>query len=387
MKNCFLDKSIPEKQEVILMSLQFAYWAPNVSGGLVISDIPQRTGWTYDANKRYAQMAENLGFDYVLLQTRFFASYGADNQLEAATLASALASVTNKINIITAVLPGLWHPGVVAKIISTIDHISNGRASINIVSGWFKGEFTGYGEPWLDHDERYRRSEEFIQVLRNLWTKEATTFKGDFYRTNEAPLKPKPINPPKIFQGGNSIAAREMAGRVSDVYFINGNTLEKLKEQIDHVRSLARSNGREIQIGVNGFVIVRDTEEKAKQVLTDIVLHADQKAVEGFKSQVKFAGQASSQGEGMWQNSTFEDLVQYNDGFKTGLIGSAEQVADRIIKLKKIGVDIILTGFLHYEEDLQVFGEKIIPLVRQKEAKVKEDTATISLIAKNATLI
>lgn len=377
MKNCFLDKSIPEKQEVILMSLQFAYWAPNVSGGLVISDIPQRTGWTYDANKRYAQMAENLGFDYVLLQTRFFASYGAENQLEAAMLASALASVTNKINIITAVLPGLWHPGVVAKIISTIDHISNGRASINIVSGWFKGEFTGYGEPWLDHDERYRRSEEFIQVLRNLWTKEATTYKGDFYRTNEAPLKPKPINPPKIFQGGNSIAAREMAGRVSDVYFINGNTLEKLKEQIDHVRSLARSNGREIQIGVNGFVIVRDTEEKAKQVLTDIVLHADQKAVEGFKSQVKFAGQASSQGEGMWQNSTFEDLVQYNDGFKTGLIGTAEQVADRIIELKKIGVDIILTGFLHYEEDLQVFGEKIIPLVRQKEAKVKEEIATI----------
>ncbi|MFF2288583.1 dimethylsulfone monooxygenase SfnG [Peribacillus butanolivorans] len=359
------------------MSLQFAYWAPNVSGGLVISDIPQRTGWTYDANKRYAQMAENLGFDYVLLQTRFFASYGAENQLEAATLASALASVTNKINIITAVLPGLWHPGVVAKIISTIDHISNGRASINIVSGWFKGEFTGYGEPWLDHDERYRRSEEFIQVLRNLWTKEATTFKGDFYRTNEAPLKPKPINPPKIFQGGNSIAAREMAGRVSDVYFINGNTLEKLKEQIDHVRSLARSNGREIQIGVNGFVIVRDTEEKAKQVLTDIVLHADKKAVEGFKSQVKYAGQASSQGEGMWQNSTFEDLVQYNDGFKTGLIGTAEQVADRIIELKKIGVDIILTGFLHYEEDLQVFGEKIIPLVRQKEAKVKEEIATI----------
>lgn len=377
MKNCFLDKGIPEKQEVILMSLQFAYWAPNVSGGLVISDIPQRTGWTYDANKRYAQMAENLGFDYVLLQTRFFASYGAENQLEAATLASALASVTNKINIITAVLPGLWHPGVVAKIISTIDHISNGRASINIVSGWFKGEFTGYGEPWLDHDERYRRSEEFIQVLRNLWTKEATTFKGDFYRTNEAPLKPKPINPPKIFQGGNSIAAREMAGRVSDVYFINGNTLEKLKEQINHVRSLARSNGREIQIGVNGFVIVRDTEEKAKQVLTDIVLHADQKAVEGFKSQVKFAGQASSQGEGMWQNSTFEDLIQYNDGFKTGLIGTAEQVADRIIELKKIGVDIILTGFLHYEEDLQVFGEKIIPLVRQKEAKVKEEIATI----------
>lgn len=352
------------------MSLQFAYWAPNVSGGLVISNIPQKTDWTFDANKRYAQIAEESGFDYVLLQTRFFASYGAENQLEAATLASALAATTQKINIITAVLPGLWHPGVVAKIISTIDHISKGRASVNIVSGWFKGEFTGYGEPWLDHDERYRRSEEFIQALRSLWTKEATTYKGDFYRLNEAPLQPKPINSPIIFQGGNSLAAREMAGRVSDVYFINGNTLDHLKEQIKHVKSLAHSNGRDIKIGVNGFVIIRETEEEAKQVLRGIVLHADQQAVEGFKSQVKFAGQASPQGEGMWQNSTFEDLVQYNDGFKTGLIGTAEQVADKIIELKKIGVDIVLTGFLHYEEELRSFGETIIPVVKQKEKQL-----------------
>ncbi|MGG3683573.1 dimethylsulfone monooxygenase SfnG [Aeribacillus composti] len=353
------------------MGLQFAYWAPNVSGGLVISNLPQKTGWSFEDNKRYAQIAEENGFDYVLLQTRFFASYGAEKQLEAAALASALAASTKKLNIITAVLPGLWHPGVIAKIISTIDHISNGRASINIVSGWFKNEFIGYGEPWLDHDERYRRSEEFIQVLRDLWTKETTTFKGDFYRINEAPLKPKPIKIPKIFQGGNSKAAREMAGRVSDVYFMNGNSLENLKKQIDHVKSLAESNGRNIQFGVNGFVIVRDTEEEAKQVLKDIVLHADKEAVEGFESQVKFAGKASPEGEGMWAESTFEDLVQYNDGFKTGLIGTAEQVADRIIELKKIGVDIVLTGFLHYDEDLKAFGEKVIPLVREKEAKLE----------------
>ncbi|MDQ0246690.1 FMNH2-dependent dimethyl sulfone monooxygenase [Bacillus fengqiuensis] len=359
------------------MSLQFAYWAPNVSGGLVISNIPQKTGWSYEANSRYAQIAERSGFDYVLLQTRFFASYGAENQLEAATLASALASATQKINIITAVLPGLWHPGVVSKIISTIDHISNGRASVNIVSGWFKGEFNGYGEPWLDHDERYRRSEEFIQVLRKMWTQESTTFKGDFYRLNEAPLKPKPIHVPKIFQGGNSKAAREMAGRVSDVYFMNGNSLDQLQQQIDHVKSLAGLNGRDIQFGVNGFVIVRDTEEEAKQVLKEIVLHADKEAVEGFKSQVKFAGQASPQGKGMWENSSFEDLVQYNDGFKTGLIGTPEQVANRIIDLKKIGADIILTGFLHYEEDLQAFGEKVIPLVRQKEEQLKEKAGTV----------
>lgn len=354
------------------MSLQFAYWAPNVSGGLVISNIEQKTGWSFEDNKRYAQIAEKVGFDYVLLQTRFLASYGAEKQLEAATLASALAASTSKLNLITAVLPGLWNPAVMAKIIATIDHISNGRAAINIVSGWFKGEFNAYGEPWLDHDERYRRSEEFIEVLRGLWTEEQFTYRGDFYRVNQAPLKPKPVKQPKIFQGGNSKAAKEMAGRVSDVYFMNGGSLEQIKAQIDEVKALREANGNgPIEFGVNGFVIVRDTEEEAKQVLRDIVEQADHEAVKGFQDSVKHAGQSTKEKEGMWANSSYEDLIQYNDGFKTGLIGTAEQVADRIIELKKIGVNIVLTGFLNYDEDLQAFGEKVIPLVREKEAKLE----------------
>lgn len=359
-----------------MMSVQFAYWAPNVSGGLVISNIAQKTGWSFEDNKRYAQIAEKSGFDYVLLQTRFFASYGAENQLEASALASALAASTSKLNIITAVLPGLWHPAVMAKIISTIDQISNGRAAVNIVSGWFKGEFTGYGEPWLEHDERYRRSEEFIDVLRGLWTEDEFTYRGDFYRVNQAPLKPKPIKQPKIFQGGNSLAAKDMASRVSDVYFMNGDSLEKIKAQIDEVKALREKNGNgPIEFGLNGFVIVRDTEEGAKQVLRDIVEQANEEAVLGLKDSVKQAGQSTKESKGMWAESTYDDLVQYNDGFKTGLIGTAEQVADRIIELKKIGVNIVLTGFLHYEEDLQAFGEKVIPLVREKEATLKLQNA------------
>ena len=354
------------------MSLQFAYWAPNVSGGLVISNLPQKTGWSFEDNKRYAKIAEEIGFDYVLLQTRFFASYGAENQLEAAALASALAAVTSRLKIITAVLPGLWHPAVMAKILATIDQISNGRAAVNIVSGWFKEEFTRYGEPWLEHDERYRRSEEFIEMLRGLWTEEAFTYRGDFYQTKEAPLQPKPVAPPTIFQGGNSRAAKEMASRVSDVYFMNGGTIETIRQQIDEVKALRVVNGEEpIQFGVNGFVIVRETEQEAKQVLRDIIEQANKEAVSGFRESVKKAGQATKEGKGMWADSAYEDLIQYNDGFKTGLIGTPEQVADRIIELKKIGVDIILTGFLHYEEDLQAFGEKVIPLVRAKEAELK----------------
>jgi FMNH2-dependent dimethyl sulfone monooxygenase len=355
-------------------NLQFAYWVPNVSGGLVVSKLPQNTGWGFEANKRYALIAEEVGYDYALLQTRFFASYRAENQLEAITLASALASVTSKLKLISAVHPGLWHPGVYAKMLATLDQISNGRAAVNVVSGWFKQEFIGYGEHWLEHDERYRRSEEFIQVLKSLWTEETTTFKGDFYRINNAPLKPKPVQGGDlpVFQGGNSAAAKKMAAKVSDYYFMNGNTIEGFKKQIDEVRNLAAAEGRTIKFAVNGFAIVRDSEEEAIQLLRDIVAHADHEAVKGFSDAVKEAGQSTQSKEGMWANSTFEDLVQYNDGFKTGLIGTAEQVANRIIELKEIGVDLVLTGHFHYEEDLRRFGEEVIPLVKQKEKELLE---------------
>ncbi len=151
---------------------------------------------------------------------------------------------------------------------------------------------------------------------------------------NEAPLKPKPVNGrPPIFQGGNSKAARKMAAKYSDWYFINGNTIEGFKEQIEDVKALAKKEGREneIKFAANGFAIVRDTEEEAVELLRDIVSHADTKAVEGFKDAVKEAGQSTQDKSGMWANSTLKDLVQYNDGFKTGLIGTAEQVANKII--------------------------------------------------------
>lgn len=293
-------------------------------------------------------------------------------------MAAALAGKTEKINLIAAVASGLWPPAIVAKIVTTIDHISNGRAAINVVSGWLKSEYIALGQPWLEHDERYRRSEEFIQVLHELWTKEKALFKGDFYQINNAEFRPYPIQKtgPTIFQGGNSKAARKMAGTFSDYYLMNGNTLEGLKEQIEEVRSYAAEAKRTIKFGVNAQIIVRDTEDKAKDVLQEIIQNADVKVVEAFRDEVKQAGQSTADKEGMWSQSSFEDLIQFNDGFKTGLIGTPEQVADRIIKLKEIGIDLILTGFLHFDEELEQFGQQVITLVREKEGARYEKIQT-----------
>jgi FMNH2-dependent dimethyl sulfone monooxygenase len=350
--------------------VQFAYWVPNVSGGLVVSTIEQRTDWSLEYNQRLAVAAEAAGFDYALSQIRFTAGYGAEHQHESVSFSQALLHATTRLKVLAAILPGPWNPAVVAKQIATIDHISGGRIGINVVSGWFKGEFQAIGEPWLEHDERYRRSREFIQALKGIWTQDHFTFKGDFYRFNDYTLSPKPLQKPhpEIFQGGSSRAARDNAASVSDWYFTNGNTPEGLKAQIDDIQAKARANGHTVRIGVNAFVIARDTEEEAQAVLQDILRHAHVEAVHAFGDAVKQAGRASPEGEGNWAKSTFEDLVQYNDGFRTNLIGTPRQIAERIVALKAIGVDLVLTGFLHFIEEVEYFGREVLPLVRELEA-------------------
>lgn len=352
-------------------NIKFAYWVPNVSGGLVVSKIEQRTGWDIDYNRKLARIAEQAGFDYALSQIRFTAGYGAEYQHESVAISHALLAATEKLRVIAAVLPGPWHPAVLAKQIATIDQLTGGRVAVNVVSGWFRGEFHGIGEPWLEHDERYRRSQEFIEVLKGIWTQDNFTYKGDFYRFHDYTLKPKPLQQPhpEIFQGGSSRAARDMAARVSDWYFTNGNTVEGIKAQVDDIRAKAAANGHSVKVGVNAFIIARDTEAEAKAVLQEIIDKADPEAVNAFGDAVKQAGKASPEGEGNWAKSTFQDLVQYNDGFKTNLIGTPRQIAERIVALKAVGVDLVLSGFLHFQEEVAYFGEKVLPLVRELEAR------------------
>lgn len=357
--------------------LQFAYWVPNVSGGLVISDIEQRTRWDFDYNRKLAQIAEQSGFDYALTQIRFTAGYGADNQHESVSFSQGLLGATEKLKVIAALLPGPWNPTLAAKQIATISHLTGGRIAVNVVSGWFRGEFKAIGEPWLDHEERYLRSEEFIRCLKGIWQQESFSFAGDFYRYRDYVMKPKPLLPlPEIFQGGSSRAARDMAARVSDWYFTNGNTPTEIARQVTDIRQKAAQNQHQVRIGVNGFLVARDTEEQAQQVIRDIVAGANPEAVKGFADQVTNAGKASPEGEGNWANSGFEDLVQYNDGFKSQLIGTPQQIAERIIEFKNAGADLLLLGFLHFQEEIERFGREILPRVRELERLQQQSTVS-----------
>lgn len=349
--------------------IKFAYWVPNVSGGLVVSNIEQRTDWSYEYNIKLAQAAEANGFEYALTQIRFTAGYGAEYQHESVSFSHALLAKTEKLKVIAAILPGPWKPVLAAKQLATIDYLTQGRIAINVVSGWFKGEFDAIGEPWLEHDQRYARSEEFIRSLKGIWTQDNFSFDGKYYQFQNYTLKPKPLQQPhiEVFQGGSSRAARDMASRVSDWYFTNGNSVEEIEKQVHDIRSKAKANQHQVKIGVNAFIIARDTEQEAQAVLQSIIDQANTEAVHAFGDATRQAGAASPEGEGNWAKSTFEDLVQYNDGFKTNLIGTPQQIAERIVALKHVGVDLILSGFLHFIEEVEYFGQHVLPLVRELE--------------------
>lgn len=361
-----------------MVDTEFGFWIPNMAGGFVSTEYPHEDDWQWEYARDVTISAENAGFDYALSPARYFSSHSADHSLEANATSAALASVTSEIELITAVHTGLWHPGSLANLITTGDQITDGRYHVNVVTGWFKEEYTGFGEPWLEHDERYERSTEFIQVLQKLWesgrASEPVDFDGRFYQLEEALCRPAPKGQPKIFQGGNSHAARKMAAKVSDWLFLNGNNLSDTKEIIESTKEYADEFGTEPpKFAINSFAIIRETEEEAKETLEGVIEGGDEESLEGFKEQVQQAGNSSPENEGMWQDSDMADLVQWNDGFKTGLIGTKEQVVERIRQLDAIGIDMVLTSTLNDSSEIPKFGEEIIPAVHDAEPLDEKD--------------
>ncbi|WP_432548850.1 dimethylsulfone monooxygenase SfnG [Kineococcus sp. SYSU DK004] len=350
--------------------VKFAYWVPNVSGGLVVSTIEQRTSHDPAYNVEVARAAERAGFEYALTQVRYLASYGADAQHESTSFSLALLLATQRLKVIAAVHPYFWHPGVLAKFAATAQDLTGGRLALNVVSGWFKDEAVQLGVDWPEHDERYRQSEEFIRLLRGVWSQDGYSQQGDYFSARDITFRPQPAVQPELFQGGNSTAAQAMAGRVSDWYFMNGKSVAGAAEQVRDVRAQAALAGRSIRFGLNGFAVVRDTREEAVAVLEEIVDKADATKVEGFRAAVQEAGNATRDRKGMWADSEFRDLVQYNDGFRTGLVGTPDEVARRVLAYRLVGVDLLLLGFLHVREDVEAWGELVVPRVRELEQRL-----------------
>lgn len=343
--------------------MKFVIWGANLSGGFLRSKVEQTFEGSIEYNEKLAQLADEIGVDSILYPIRYVGKIGGTDtksgQLDPLTVISAMATKTERIHLIAAALPGFMHPATLAKIGSTIDVISKGRFHVNLVSGWFKAEQEMFGIEWIKHEDRYKRSEEYLKVLKGLWTQDDFSFNGEFYQIKNATLNPKPVQKPypAIYQGGNSLESQKIAGALSDFYFMNGAPIEELEEQIQSVRKFAHEHNREVKYAVAAFVIARETEEEALEEYKYIIENADEAAIAQFK--------ASKDTKGMWKNSkTVSDFVANNEGFRTGLVGSYEQVAKKLNQLEEIGVEKVLVAFRQPIKELPPFFEYVVPKIK-----------------------
>lgn len=340
--------------------MKFAIWGSNVSGGFLRSRVDQETDGSISYNLRLTQLADQLGIDFILFPTRYKGGLGGSNvsggQYDPLAMIGPLAVATERIHFISAVLPSFVPPVTLAKMGATLDHISNGRWHMNLVSGWFQEEQEMFGISWIDHAERYKRSEEYLQIVKGLWQNDEFSFRGHFYEIKNGRMQPSPIQKPypAIFQGGNSEEAQMMAGRQSDWYFMNGAPVEQLKTQMERVSAVARQYDRRVRFAVNAFVIARETEKEAMKEYNDIVENADLTTIQHFKQYMKEA-------TGMWSKArSISDFVANNEGFRTGLIGSYKQVREKIEQLKQAGIDLVLMAFRFPLNELRSFQENVI---------------------------
>jgi alkanesulfonate monooxygenase len=337
--------------------IRLGFWAP-VYGNWIFSKHPDAQNASFDYTRRLTLLAEEIGFSTLLLAEHTFNPFDAEkDQLETWTSTAGLATITKHIELMPAVRPAFKHPVLVAKMAGNIDHMSGGRMALNLVSGWWQKESDAMGLPSLPHDDRYQRSEEYLTILKGLWTRPHFSFFGQYYQVNDVTLAPPPVRKPhpKIYFGGESDIAQRLAARLADEYLINGRPVEKTKELIDHVRPYTVDHGRELKFGISAFVICRETEEEA--LAEHARLHAlrAENAIPGVDRDVV-----------MIRTYAYRPgAVGSNGGTDAGLVGAPRQIADRLKQFLDIGVTTFLLQFHPMLEEMQRFGEQVVPLLEQ----------------------
>jgi alkanesulfonate monooxygenase len=314
-----------------------------------------------------ARSAEQLGFAGALTPTSSWCE-------DAWVMTAGLSQVTERFKFLVAFRPGLLSPTLAAHMAATYQRISGGRLLLNVVTGGDDAEQRRFGDH-LDKEARYRRAGEFLQVLRELWSGRPVDFTGEFVDIRGAQIIPA-RDWPDIYLGGSSPAAIEVAASWADVYLTWGEPPGAVAEKLDLVRERAKEAGRELRFGIRLHVITRDSAAEAWVQAQRLLDGLSPDAIERAQ-----AIQRASQSEGQRRMTALHggrtDALEISPnlwagvglvrgGAGTALVGSHEEVADRIAEYHELGIDeFILSGYPHLEEAYQV-AEGVMPQLRAR---------------------
>jgi FMNH2-dependent dimethyl sulfone monooxygenase len=315
--------------------------------------------WEYVS--RLARRSEEIGFDLTLVAELNLNDIKGTSapSLDAWSTAAALAAVTSRLEVMVAVRPTYHPPALLAKQAANIDRISRGRLSLNVVSSWWASEARMYGVPFDQHDERYARTSEWLDVVSGLWREPVFSFEGKYYRVDQTVLEPKPARSPRptLYAGGESPAAKALIAEKCDAWLTHGDPPEVIARKIDDMRG--RRDALRLPpmaFGSAGYVVVRSTEAEVKREvarITDV-----QQSARGNANYQEWVGNTQLE-----QRVSLEDYSVSNRGLRAGLIGTPEQVATRILEFERAGVDLLLLQFSPQYEEMERFADEVMPLV------------------------
>jgi dimethylsulfone monooxygenase len=340
--------------------MRFGYWLPVFGGWLRnVEDEGMEASWDYV--RRLAVRSEQIGFDLTLIAELNLNDIKGEDapSLDAWSTAAALAAVTERLEIMVAVRPTFHSPALLAKQAANIDHISGGRLSLNVVSSWWATEAKKYGVQFDSHDDRYKRTAEWLDVVQGMWSAPRFSYSGAYYAVDDAIMEPKPVQRPwpTLYAGGESPAAKALISERCDAWLTHGDPPEVIGPKIQEIRERREALGLSpMHFGAAGYAVVRSTDGEARREverITDV-----RRTAAGFKNYQDWIGNTKLE-----QAVSLADYSVSNRGLRSGLVGTPDQVAGRILEFERAGVDLLLLQFSPQAEEMERFAEEVIPRV------------------------
>jgi FMNH2-dependent dimethyl sulfone monooxygenase len=352
--------------------LKLGTFQTNLDSGCVMSELDGRLDITWANTVELAKLSADMEFEALVPVARWHGWGGKTNPqgpgFEAYTWAAGIAASVPKVGVVSTSHITINHPIIAAKQSAAIDHISDGRFILNIVTGWVQPEIEMFGQPMLTHDERYACAEEWIAIIKRLWTEDDSfDHEGRYFKIAKGYLAPKPIQAPypAIMNAGASELGRHYAVKNCDLVFtvIRTGGLEECTRHVQAYHELAREYGRDIKVWTLINIVQGETEKEARDFYNYYV--HQQGDWEAAKNMVEIFSLETNK-----RNVPPERMRPLQEAFIQGwgglpVVGTREQVVDTLATLSKAGLDGLLVAFPRYEEGMRDFRDKTYALLKQ----------------------
>lgn len=345
---------------------------PMANGGWILSKNAPPLDGSYAYNRKVAIAAEENGLDFIMSMSKF-RGYGGETHhwertLDPVVMMAALAEVTSRVKVWTTIHTILQNPAVVAKMMATLDQVSNGRSGLNVVTGAYKGEFAQMGA-WpegVDHDGRYDLAKEWITAIKRLWTEDSVSMDGSYFKLDDCQSQPKPGTTPFLVCAGSSKKGMRFTSEEMDAIFLTGGNVAELATASRNAKADAAELGRTVRTYSMMTVVLDDSDAQAERTAEHFRAGLDEQALFGMMRAYGFLDAEIGRENAFVQKARSTFMTPH-------VLGSPDTVIAQLSEVFEVsGIDGLMLIFPDYLQSIARFGEEVLPVLRERfPAKLK----------------